>query len=197
MIHFSCFIDGVLLIFGHHLFHVPALFITLCCICGNTIAENFKTDTLTTGGLKKCMNEIYALSDSHDALFFVEPVHKNLTKTQPQQDVIDLGLNLEQQKLAQEHDHDVQNYNILLNQFYKSERIRIFNYTAFNSSDLKSRLGSGEFSVEGLQELTISFGYGMEFKINDRNRIGYEYLSSFPYDRGQLIRIFWLRNLKY
>lgn len=33
----------------------------------------------------------------------------------------------------------------------------------------------------------------MVYQLNKNNRIGYEYLSSFPFDRGQLIRLFWLR----
>ncbi|MEG0915010.1 MAG: hypothetical protein RSG57_04585 [Christensenellaceae bacterium] len=36
-------------------------------------------------------------------------------------------------------------------------------------------------------------GYGIEIKVNKRNKVGYEYLSNFPYDRGQLIRFFWVR----
>lgn len=36
----------------------------------------------------------------------------------------------------------------------------------------------------------------MTYKINADHKIGYEYISSFPYDRGQLIRIFWIWSFK-
>lgn len=239
MIDFSHFKDGVRLIFEHHLTAIFSLFITLCYISGNSVAEIYKekeealksnhlevnslgihvlgantldvsglglndskTDDLAVHGLKKekfdvQVNNQLRSNDSQDVFFVIEQQDESLIKIKDQQDEIDFGLNLEQQKFAQEHDDEVKNYNILQNQFYKNERIRIFNHTAFNSNDFKNKLGSGEFNVDGLQALTISFGYGMEFKINNRNRIGYEYLSSFPYNRGQLIRIFWLRKLKY
>lgn len=48
----------------------------------------------------------------------------------------------------------------------------------------------------GLNDLSISLGYGIVYQINQDNRIGYEYLSSFPFDRGQMVRLFWLRVLK-
>lgn len=47
----------------------------------------------------------------------------------------------------------------------------------------------------GLNDLSISLGYGIVYQINQDNRIGYENLSSFPFDRGQMVRLFWLRVL--
>ncbi len=102
-----------------------------------------------------------------------------------------------QKKLAEEHEKQVLDYSILTNQFYENERIRIFNYTAYNTEQLKNSLLNPTVSSTGTNDFYISFGYGMEFKVNRFNRIGYEYLSAFPYDRGQIIRIYWARNLKY
>ena len=103
----------------------------------------------------------------------------------------------EQKKLAEAHDKEMSDYSILNNAFYENDRIRIFNYTAYNMQQLKNTLLNPTNSNTSGTELTISFGYGMEFKINALNKLGYEYISSFPYDRGQLLRLYWLRTLTY
>lgn len=103
----------------------------------------------------------------------------------------------EQKKLAEEHDQEVMDYSILSNEFYKNDRLRIFNYTAYNMQQLKNTLLNPTNSNTSGTELSISFGYGMEFKINALNKLGYEYISSFPYDRGQLLRLYWVRTLTY
>ena len=102
-----------------------------------------------------------------------------------------------QRNLAQEHDKKLLEYSILSNKFYENEQVRIFNYSAYNVQQLKNSLINPAVANGTSNEFYISFGYGVEFKINQYNRIGYEYLSSFPYDRGQIIRIFFVRNLKY
>ena len=103
----------------------------------------------------------------------------------------------EQKKLAEEHDQQVMDYSILNNEFYENDRLRIFNYTAYNMQQLKNTLLNPTNTNSSGTELTISFGYGMEFKINALNKLGYEYISSFPYDRGQLLRLYWVRTLTY
>ena len=95
------------------------------------------------------------------------------------------------QHLAERHNDEENDYSVVNNDFYENEYIRVFNYTAYNSDNFTNRLGTGEFSSSDLNALRISFGYGIEIKLNQRNKIGYEYLSNFPYDRGQLIRFFW------
>lgn len=102
-----------------------------------------------------------------------------------------------QRKLAEEHDRKALDYSILSNKFYENERIRIFNYTAYNAQQLRNSLLNPTVENSTANEFYISFGYGMEFKINNLNIIGYEYLSSFPYDRGQIIRFYWNRILRY
>ncbi len=102
-----------------------------------------------------------------------------------------------QKHLAQEHEREAMNYSILNNKFYENENIQVFNYTAYNVQQLKNSLMNPAVSNTESNDFYISFGYGVVFKINRNNRVGYEYLSVFPYDRGQMIRFFWERNLKY
>lgn len=100
-----------------------------------------------------------------------------------------------QKNLAKEHDKETTNYSILSHKFYENDRVKIFNYTAYNIQQLKNTLLNPSNENISENELFLSFGYGLEFKINDLNKIGYEYISSFPYDRGQLFRLFWVRTL--
>ncbi|TCB66913.1 hypothetical protein E0H87_07720 [Acinetobacter sp. ANC 4178] len=97
------------------------------------------------------------------------------------------------QHLAEQHNEKENDYSVVNNDFYENEYIRVFNYTAYNSDNFTNKLGTGEFHSSDLDALRISFGYGIEIKLNKRNKLGYEYLSNFPYDRGQLIRFFWVR----
>lgn len=97
------------------------------------------------------------------------------------------------QYLAEQHNEKENDYSVANNDFYENEYIRVFNYTAYNSENFTNKLGTGEFNSADLDALKISFGYGIEIKLNKRNKLGYEYLSNFPYDRGQLIRFFWVQ----
>lgn len=100
------------------------------------------------------------------------------------------GLNLEQRRLAIEHDDEVNNYNVLKNEFYSNERWVIYNYTAYDTGQLQNKNINGLTNHINIQDLSISVGYGVNYSVNPRLKIGYEYISSFPYDRGQLIRFF-------
>lgn len=99
-------------------------------------------------------------------------------------------LNLEQRRLAIEHDDEVNNYNVLKNEFYSNERWVIYNYTAYDTGQLQNKNINGLTNHINIQDLSISVGYGVNYSVNPRLKIGYEYISSFPYDRGQLIRFF-------
>lgn len=99
-------------------------------------------------------------------------------------------LNLEQRRLAIEHDDEVNNYNVLKNEFYSNERWVIYNYTAYDTGQLQNKNINGLTNHINIQDLYISVGYGVNYSVNPRLKIGYEYISSFPYDRGQLIRFF-------
>lgn len=132
-----------------------------------------------------------------EPIFQIEPENQNIPEVEGQQTQVFETQEDIQKKIAVEHEQQATDYSILNNNFYQNDRFRIFNYTAYNVEQLKSSLVNPTVAGSGSNEFYISFGYGMEFKINDDNRIGYEYLSSFPYDRGQIIRFFWARRLKY
>ncbi|WP_151743939.1 hypothetical protein [Acinetobacter calcoaceticus] len=99
-------------------------------------------------------------------------------------------LNLEQRRLAIEHDDEVNNYNVLKNEFYSNEHWVIYNYTAYDTGQIQNKNINGLTNHLNIQDLSISVGYGVNYSVNPRLKIGYEYISSFPYDRGQLIRFF-------
>ena len=84
-------------------------------------------------------------------------------------------------------------YSILHNLFFQDDRWRVYNYTAYQTNQFNQKILTGDKSNLSLGDFSISLGYGMVYQLNKNNRIGYEYLSSFPFDRGQLIRLFWLR----
>ena len=84
-------------------------------------------------------------------------------------------------------------YSILHNLFFQDDRWRVYNYTAYQTNQFNQKMLTGDTSNLSLDDFSISFGYGMVYQLNKNNRIGYEYLSSFPFDRGQLIGLFWLR----
>ena len=69
----------------------------------------------------------------------------------------------------------------------------IYNYTAYDTGQLHSKSITGLTNHINIQDLSISVGYGVNYSVNPRLKIGYEYISSFPYDRGQLIR--FLRSI--
>lgn len=84
-------------------------------------------------------------------------------------------------------------YSVLHNQLFQDERWRVYNYTAYQTNQFNHKMLTGDTSNLSLDDFSISLGYGIVYQLNSTNRIGYEYLSSFPFDRGQLIRLFWLR----
>ena len=84
-------------------------------------------------------------------------------------------------------------YSILHNLFFQDDRWRVYNYTAYQTNQFNQKMLTGDTSNLSLGDFSISLGYGMVYQLNKNNRIGYEYLSSFPFDRGQLVRFFWLR----
>lgn len=84
-------------------------------------------------------------------------------------------------------------YSIVHNLFFQDDRWRVYNYTAYQTNQFNQKMLTGDTGNLSLDDFSISLGYGMVYQLNKNNRIGYEYLSSFPFDRGQLIRLFWLR----
>lgn len=83
-------------------------------------------------------------------------------------------------------------YSVLHNLFFQNERWRVYNHTAYQTNQFNHKMLTGDTTSLSLDDFSISVGYGIAYQLNFRNRIGYEYLSSFPFDRGQMIRFFWL-----
>ena len=100
-------------------------------------------------------------------------------------------LNSEQTKIAELNEKEYSRFDVLTHSIFQSERIKFFNFTAFDRNELKNKLDTGHFDLSNLEQLSITFGYGVEYLLKENQTIGYEFLSSFPYDRGRLIRIFW------
>lgn len=138
---------------------------------------------LVVGGIT-CLSNVYAYD------FFAENNQEQIVDDQHHPENTDL--NQIQKHLAEQHDQEENDYEILKNPFYSNERINIYNYTAYNTDALKNKMINAGSEHISAHDLSISFGYGMTYKINADHKIGYEYISSFPYDRGQLIRIFWI-----
>lgn len=111
----------------------------------------------------------------------------------PQDSYFDFSQQEPEDILDIEYDTQEKDYSILSNQLYQTERFRIFNYMAYDSEQLSAQAKSG--NLDNISQLSVSFGYGIEYRVNNRNKVGYEFLSSFPYDRGQMIRLFWVRVL--
>ena len=75
-------------------------------------------------------------------------------------------------------------YSILHNLFFQGERWRVYNYTAYQTNQFNHKMLTGDTSNLSLDDFSVSLGYGIIYQLNPTNRIGYEYLSSFPFDRG-------------
>lgn len=164
--------------------------------------QNLITDQTT----RQITNQSYAKNDSNrvrPASIFnittseIDLTHQKNTLQQSLSQKLQQNPEDVQRELAQEHDQALMNYSILKNRFYENERIRVFNYSAYSVQQLKTSLLNPASTPMDADNFYISFGYGIEFKVDKFNKIGYEYISSFPYDRGQLLRFFWVRSLNY
>ena len=97
----------------------------------------------------------------------------------------------EQRKLALNTENDQQEYGLLNHSFFENDLFEIYNYTAYETGAAQNKFLLGDAEHIGLQDFGISFGFGMKLRLSRRHSIGYEYLSNFPYDRGQIIRVYW------
>ncbi len=99
---------------------------------------------------------------------------------------------LQQEKLERYigEDQPVPKKNFLSNNLFDDGHWRIYNNTQYNLDDL-SGVYHAEINQAILSDLAISLGYGIEYYLQEKQSIGYEYLSSFPYDRGQSVKLFW------
>ena len=94
----------------------------------------------------------------------------------------------------EKYDEKQRDYSFINNNFYEDDVVRVYNNTAYSFDSAQNKFMSGQTYDVGVDDFAVSFGYGMEFKLDPINKVGYEYVSSFPYDRGQMVRFFWSKR---
>ncbi len=94
----------------------------------------------------------------------------------------------------EKYDEKQRDYSFINNNFYEDDVVRVYNNTAYSFDGAQNKFMSGQTYDVGVDDFAVSFGYGMEFKLDLVNKVGYEYVSSFPYDRGQMVRFFWSKR---
>lgn len=100
----------------------------------------------------------------------------------------------ESQEQFEKFKEQQRDYSVWNQKLYENDYLRIYNHSLYQFDDAKNKMMAGQNENSNLQDLKLSFGYGMEFKLDKAHSVGYEYVSNFPYDRGQLIRIFWSKR---
>lgn len=99
-----------------------------------------------------------------------------------------------EKKNLEKYDEEQRDYSFINNNFYEDDVVRVYNNTAYSFDGAQNKFMSGQTYDVGVDDFAVSFGYGMEFKLDPVNKVGYEYVSSFPYDRGQMVRFFWSKR---
>ncbi|MDY6456901.1 hypothetical protein [Acinetobacter faecalis] len=100
----------------------------------------------------------------------------------------------EKKENLEKYDEEQRDYSFINNNFYEDDVVRVYNNTAYSFDGAQNKFMSGQTYDVGVDDFAVSFGYGMEFKLDLVNKVGYEYVSSFPYDRGQMVRFFWFKR---
>ena len=100
----------------------------------------------------------------------------------------------EKKENLEKYDEVQRDYSFINNNFYEDDVVRVYNNTAYSFDGAQNKFMSGQTYDVGVDDFAVSFGYGMEFKLDPINKVGYEYVSSFPYDRGQMVRFFWSKR---
>ncbi len=100
----------------------------------------------------------------------------------------------EKKENLEKYDEVQRDYSFINNNFYEDDVVRVYNNTAYSFDGAQNKFMSGQTYDVGVDDFAVSFGYGMEFKLDPVNKVGYEYVSSFPYDRGQMVRFFWSKR---
>ncbi|MDY6481922.1 hypothetical protein SKM54_05615 [Acinetobacter faecalis] len=100
----------------------------------------------------------------------------------------------EKKENLEKYDEEQRDYSFINNNFYEDDVVRVYNNTAYSFDGAQNKFMSGQTYDVGVDDFAVSFGYGMEFKLDPVNKVGYEYVSSFPYDRGQMVRFFWSKR---
>ncbi len=100
----------------------------------------------------------------------------------------------EKKENLEKYDEVQRDYSFINNNFYEDDVVRVYSNTAYSFDGAQNKFMSGQTYDVGVDDFAVSFGYGMEFKLDPVNKVGYEYVSSFPYDRGQMVRFFWSKR---
>lgn len=100
----------------------------------------------------------------------------------------------EQKESVDKYEEEQRDYSFIKNNFYEGDSMRIYNNTAYRFDGAHNKFMAGQASHIGIDDFAVSFGYGMEFKLDPAHKVGYEYVSNFPYDRGQVVRFFWSKR---
>ena len=89
---------------------------------------------------------------------------------------------------------ETRDYNVMNNKWYENDKIKIYNHSLYEFDSADRKVTTGQEEPKGSKDLNFSIGYGMEYKIDPYRKVGYEYISNYPYDRGQMIRFFWSKD---
>lgn len=98
---------------------------------------------------------------------------------------------IQQQHWAEQLEQQQQRFSLLEHNFFVNEHLRIYNHSAYQLQTLQYKWQQGQAMQLDWEDFALSLGYGMQFFLQKNSSIGYEYLSNFPYDRGQMIRVFY------
>lgn len=88
----------------------------------------------------------------------------------------------------------IQTRSVLSHNIYENDRFRIYNNTEYSLDDVKHKYQERHLQQLSFSDFSLSLGYGMEYQLKKNQWIGYEYLSTFPQDYGQAIRMFWKKR---
>ena len=98
---------------------------------------------------------------------------------------------IKRQAIYQGEDQLEPEMSYLTHNILERENFRIYHRSSYNFEGVKQKYASRQFNKIDANDFTVSLGYGMEYRIHHDEWMGYEYLSSFPQDQGQSIRVFW------
>ncbi len=97
----------------------------------------------------------------------------------------------QQQDWAKQQEEEQQRFSLLQHNILSNAHFRLYNNSAYQLNAVQQKWQHGQAMHVDWEDFALSLGYGMQFFLDPRASVGYEYLSNFPYDRGQMIRIFY------
>ena len=82
----------------------------------------------------------------------------------------------------------------LTHNLFENDKLRIYQHSTYNLEGVKEKYAQRQFRQLDADDFALSLGYGMEYQLHHNEWVGYEYLSSFPQDLGQSVRVFWRKK---